>query len=369
MSPSQLFRRLERDHVINAAAALRANSVTHRFHESERYDVIVEGTRYPPKAITGIACSYLVSRVLAPDEFSGGAGSPCFRALERLRFEIVKKETYDENESFRFRPGVRYRRAEIHDRFGGQERGGISTPTSSPFVFLFTGERGDEFGYRDEFKDGVFHYTGEGQVGDMAMLRGNSAIRDSATDGKRLLLFETPNKGVARFVGEMRYLGHHSEVRPDRNGALRNAIVFELELVAPEQTRAEETSPGDYSAPLGRTLSELRTAALTAASASAPVAVRKQEIRRRSEAIKRYVLKRADGVCEGCSNPAPFRTPTGQPYLEPHHTTRVADGGPDHPAHVIALCPTCHRRAHHASDSETFNHSLKARLAEIEATD
>lgn len=37
-------------------------------------------------------------------------------------------------------------------------------------------------------------------------------------------------------------------------------------------------------------------------------------------------------------------------YVEPHHTRRLTDGGPDDFHHVIALCPTCHRRVHYGTD-------------------
>jgi len=86
-------------------------------------------------------------------------------------------------------------------------------------------------------------------------------------------------------------------------------------------------------------------------------------VRVRSEAVRAYVLKRAAGRCEGCGQPAPFNNKRGNPYLEPHHTTRIADGGPDHPAHVIGLCPTCHRRTHHAADGDEYNEELKQWLA------
>ena len=70
------------------------------------------------------------------------------------------------------------RQRDIHEVFRGQERGGISTPTNVPFVFLFTGESGEQFGfgYRDRWRDdGSFGYTGEGQRGDMEFVRGNRA--------------------------------------------------------------------------------------------------------------------------------------------------------------------------------------------------
>jgi len=64
---------------------------------------------------------------------------------------------------------------------------------------------------------------------------------------------------------------------------------------------------------------------------------------------------------------APFRGADRRPFLETHHTTRVADDGPDHPHTVIAICPNCHRRAHLAEDAEIFNASLIKKLPKLEA--
>lgn len=59
------------------------------------------------------------------------------------------------------------------------------------------------------------------------------------------------------------------------------------------------------------------------------------------------VLKRADGICEGCKMPAPFiRRKDGTPYLEVHHRKQLADGGEDSVDNAIALCPNCHRKEH-----------------------
>jgi len=113
-------------------------------------------------------------------------------------------------------------------------------------------------------------------------------------------------------------------------------------------------------------IDELRRIALLRARRSAPTKERTVLYHARAAAIKLYVLKRADGICEGCEEPAPFNTPAGSPFLEPHHLTRLADGGPDHPKHVIALCPNCHRRAHYSEDSLSFNKSLVRLLSAIE---
>ena len=94
------------------------------------------------------------------------------------------------------------------------------------------------------------------------------------------------------------------------------------------------------------------------ASPSAGSRERRTVTYHRSEAVKVYVLRRADGICEGCQQPAPFRTKKGRPYLEPHHIRRVADGGPDDPRWVAALCPNCHREVHHGEKGDDLNRRL-----------
>ncbi len=82
------------------------------------------------------------------------------------------------------------RRQDIHERFGGQNQGGISTPQDHPFIFIFTGNEGKDYGYKDGWQeDGVFYYTGEGQKSDQTFTRGNKAIHEHRTNGKDLLLF------------------------------------------------------------------------------------------------------------------------------------------------------------------------------------
>lgn len=121
------------------------------------------------------------------------------------------------------------RRQDLHDKFGGQRQGGISTPSNHPFIMLFTGETGEAHGYRDGWtSNGKFSYTGEGQYGDMIFIRGNKAIRDHAVNGKELHLFKILGKGQVEYVGEMRCTDHKVAVGEDTDKRERQKIVFEL---------------------------------------------------------------------------------------------------------------------------------------------
>ena len=254
------------------------------------------------------------------------------------------------------------RRADIHARFGGQQQGGIITPAQHPVVIIITGEEGLEHGYGDRYRaDGVFEYFGEGQVGDMRLRSGNRAIAEHSFRGKGLLLFsKTP--GGLRFEGEMVCEGYHLERASDRTGAQRDAIVFELRALEAvvETAEAEPLIPG-------ATLEELRRLAFNAAvEPGNEPSQGARNVYQRSRDVRTYVLARANGRCEGCGSDAPFLRADGTPYLEPHHLRRVSDGGPDHPAHVIALCPNCHRRVHAGADGGPYNARLHESMGTIE---
>ena len=271
-----------------------------------------------------------------------------------------------------FKVGHEYnRRADIHEPYGGQRYGGIATPRSIKSVLLFTSDAGQQHGYRDEYRDdGVFWYTGEGQLGDMTMTAGNRAILEHRDDGKDLRVFESIRTGFVRYLGSAECLGFHVETRPDRNGDDRKAFVFHLDIdSAPNKLRVAEER-GEYGARDVRqlkrmTIQELRAAAVQKASTAVSKTKRREIAYYRSEALKVYVVLRAKGVCEGCLSDAPFKAKSG-PYLECHHLHRLADGGPDHPENVVALCPNCHRRAHYALDAIAFNEKLKTIALEAE---
>jgi 5-methylcytosine-specific restriction protein A len=238
------------------------------------------------------------------------------------------------------------------------------TPRRSQRATAVTGDEGLGYGYRDEqHDDGTFIYYGEGQRGDMEFVRGNRAVRDHAAAGRDLHLFRKSPPAHLRYLGQFVCAGVDLVPDiPDVDQTARTAIAFQLAPI--------DADPSDDATALqdtaGLSLADLRAAALEPPGVNQPAPEAKRKTYRRSAAVRRYVLARAAGACEGCGSPAPFVTPAGDPYLEPHHTRRISDGGPDHPAAVIGLCPTCHRRVHHGADGPTYNHGLIATLLTLE---
>lgn len=264
-----------------------------------------------------------------------------------------------------FEVGKRYNRWELHDVFGGQRYSGIATPAKHPFVFLFTGESGEDYGYEDEFlPNDTFLYTGEGAKGDMTMEGGNKAIRNHLKEDEEIHLFEdTEYPWIVSYVGQFEYAGHRWETLGDKEEHKREAIRFELEPIGGTEIEIDNGTPSSLS---DQELFEKakQSAPKKTSPSSGGTSTSGSRSYARSEVVKEFALRHADGVCQGCEKEAPFVDKSGKPFLEVHHLYRRADGGPDAPENVIALCPNCHRRRHHGRDGDEFNQRLIEQVEE-----
>lgn len=262
------------------------------------------------------------------------------------------------------------RKTDIHQKFGGNPQSGIASSSQVPAIFLFTGDSGLKFGYRDSPDASDYcDYTGEGQSGDMTFTAGNKALRDHIQDGKALHLFKAMGKSKpCRYVGEFSLLSYSMQPGLDRDLKERQIIVFHLVRV--KDTIADESLPADADNVVQEPVSilEARAIALAACQTTSGVEGKQALVNyfQRSRAVRRYALLRAKGNCEGCSTPAPFQSKQGEPYLEVHHTTRLSDGGLDHPRNVAALCPTCHREIHCGVEGVAVNERVKQSIQRIE---
>ncbi len=117
----------------------------------------------------------------------------------------------------------------VYLRFNGRSKATI--------VLLFTGQNGDLYGYEDRFQaDGMFWYTGEGQVGDMKFVRANRALRDHEAEGRRVYLFEQTRKSYVRFVAEVH---RASNGAPSCRNGYSPTLIFRYyrEMVTPDQAQ------------------------------------------------------------------------------------------------------------------------------------
>ena len=133
------------------------------------------------------------------------------------------------------------RRQEIHKPYGGRWQSGISTPADRPFIFLFSGESGEQYGYKDRWdENGVFLYSGEGQEGHMEFTRGNRAISDHAENGKDRPLFEPLDEGY-RYLGMFACSAREYHKGTDSKGDERQVSVFHL--TQPKEEEDKEAPP------------------------------------------------------------------------------------------------------------------------------
>ena len=72
--------------------------------------------------------------------------------------------------------------------------------------------------------------------------------------------------------------------------------------------------------------------------------------RERSRKIAQSAKDRANGYCQLCQIPAPFKDKNGNPFLEVHHIIWLSERGRDSLDNVACLCPNCHRKMHILND-------------------
>lgn len=257
--------------------------------------------------------------------------------------------------------GQRIKRTEIHDQFGGNPQCGISSSGQVDAVFLFTGDDGNN-PYQDVWiSETEFEYSGQGRRGNQNFNRSNpngranDDLKNHAEYGKEVHLFEksAEEDSVVVYLGQLEYVDHDFKQRDDVDGSPRQEIRFELQLLD-SQSPVDEGATSDE-----ETLRKLAEASSKVDSTPSNRGGRSYQT---SKFVREYALNWADGYCQGCEEEAPFKTPDDDPYLEVHHVFRRADGGPDHPDAVIALCPNCHSKRHYGQNGDKFNRELIEKL-------
>lgn len=181
------------------------------------------------------------------------------------------------------------------------------------------------------------------------LMQGRRIKRSMGADAMRVFMQDIADRhgsdGLSIAVPTLR---EHLKYQP--NG-LMTAVLVEFEaLVAPAPATMEAVE-ASFAANVQRSLRDsvaARAKRLALADPTPATMVVQATVYLRNPDVVAAALVRAAGACERCRRPAPFqRRRDGTPYLEVHHRQPLADGGQDKLDNTLALCPNCHRQAHH----------------------
>jgi 5-methylcytosine-specific restriction protein A len=86
--------------------------------------------------------------------------------------------------------------------------------------------------YDDRWMEGIFHYTGMGQLGDQSLTYSqNKTLAEISTNGVEVNLFEVDKEGEYRYQGLVELAGKpYQETQPDQSKTDRLVWVFPLRL-------------------------------------------------------------------------------------------------------------------------------------------
>ncbi|KAL6079700.1 HNHc domain-containing protein [Balamuthia mandrillaris] len=201
-----------------------------------------------------------------PDPTS--AGGPLADFPQERQGKFVEGKIFETNKI--------YKRQDLHRRFGGQRRAGISTPAHFPFIFIFSGETSvvRKVGYTDGWKDEhTFFYTGQGQEGDQTWTKGNLALRTHHRLSKRIFLFHIDprlHSGYVRFIDELQFQSYQYVQRPDTESNMRRAILFTLTTVTASASSPLSTNILSSSSSTTSFSSSARTTSINPSTSSWP---------------------------------------------------------------------------------------------------
>ncbi|OXM85810.1 HNH endonuclease [Paenibacillus rigui] len=207
--------------------------------------------------------------------------------------------------------------------------------------------------YDDRWINDVLHYTGMGMKDDQSLeFMQNKTLNESKTNGVDLFLFEVYKEKQYTYRGRVELAQTpYQEEQLDENKNVRKVWIFPLRLIGedryyhPAEIVVQEAKAVHERKAKRMSMDDLKQRAKHA---------RKTSSRRegtvttydRDPYVTEYAKRRANGKCQLCEQPAPFKNKKNEPYLETHHVQWLARGGEDSIENTVALCPNCHKKMH-----------------------
>lgn len=260
-------------------------------------------------------------------------------------------------------PGMTLDNAGLCAYFGCSPQGGMRRSLKTNTLVIISNHV--ESIYDDKWIGNELHYTGMGQVGDQQLNSQNKTLAESHTNGVSIHLFEVFVDKEYIYQGPVTLVRKpYRKVQQDANKQYRQVWIFPLQLTESQSTinidtviKSSQKKQRKFSK---KSIEQLLEDAK--ASAQTDVGYRNASTKYyiRSEAVALLAKRLANGLCQLCDQPAPFKDKFGQPYLETHHIEWLANGGADTPENTVALCPNCHKKMHIVNAQEDIE-KLKLR--------
>lgn len=212
--------------------------------------------------------------------------------------------------------------------------------------------------YDDRWVDNICYYTGMGLKGNQKLASQNKTLYESNENGIGVYLFEVHIAGEYRYHGQVKLAGKpFQEDQLDIEDKLRKVWIFPISQVeSNEPTPIPKYELTALETKRERTAKKLSDEALKARLAKGikiPASVKTTTVTYyRDPYVVEYVKRRANGNCELCQNPGPFKAQDGLPFLEVHHIHWLSNQGEDSIKNTVALCPNCHRKMHYLSEDK-----------------
>ena len=271
--------------------------------------------------------------------------------------------------------GERFKdRKTIWKAFGGQWQQGIVTFPGENTVNAFSDENGPYPDYRDP-ETGVIEYRGQGLTGEQRLILGNKLLEDARLSKDPVRYWHRPSGESWIFDSWVVVADRSIVIEEDINSVssrrilwflipvespikekwpleIKNAPILKLEDVKNEKPKKLNDLLKDYQ----KISSQLELEIAGKIVSSSP----RTQYKRRKEA-RDLVIARSANLCEydKCTGMPPDVNRQGLAILQVDHIVALAEGGPDIPSNMIALCPNCHGAKTYGLHSENMSKRFK----------
>jgi 5-methylcytosine-specific restriction protein A len=334
----------------------------YKFGTARSYLLVIDGKTYDSKAIVGAAHGFLPGQQpLAAADFSGGAAT-VGRLLSRLGFQVTQAESVlavgeligllSALRPYRSPDGRQglYQPLTLLWAFGRAHQG-LARVTAWRDTAAVLGEFLERHGEkpRPYYPVTALYHAGLWDLGGpwpVPPTHGNAPQRWFATNQPASGL-PAPVYNLVRYSGEARVAAVATLVDKYMQDADQDAILADAGL-ADDHVADDEVPVGDVivvRSPLEEVYRRLCGIGGSASDGGPRLGQPRISVDiLRLESARRAVMLRSEGHCESphCTGEPQDITDAGHPILEVDHVQDLAQGGPDHPEQMVALCPNCH---------------------------